>query len=280
MLEEPRTVRVTRMGRGAIVVDVVGEGRENDQLPSQRQLRAWLDGVQLGSSQRIPKERPLIVVDAGHGGWDHGAVGVTGTREADVALQIARRVVDKMGEDLDVDILMTREDDEFISLQQRSLMANQADADLFLSIHANAALNQFHRGIETYSMNTASDEGAARVARRENVLAFTADGENDFLRGRMMSDGTNRLSRDLAHDVQARMIQSLKQEYGDEAVRDLGTKTALFYVLVSTRMPAILVETSFVSNPQEERQLRCAHFQDALAQAIVDAVGDWLKDQQ
>lgn len=281
--QESRRVRATELMEGAILVDMIAEGRgEDPELPDANQLRAWLEGVSFAPRDvdiSAPRGRRLIVVDAGHGGWDHGAVGVTGSREADIALQIARRVARGLEEELGAEVIMTRDEDVFVTLRERAAIANQNGADLFLSVHANAAPGPQAWGIETYSMDTASDAGAARVARRENVLAHQDEDEDNLLRGKLLSDGTDRLSRSLSAMVQQTVVEQLSATYGEEQIRDLGAKTALFYVLVSTRMPAILFESSFVSNPDDERKLRTAHFQQAVADAIVDAVEEWFAQQ-
>ncbi len=282
-MQSARVVRAVSISPGVVLVDLIEEGRgEDPSLPTVEQLRAWLEGVSLAPQQvTTPRGYKLVVVDAGHGGWDHGAVGTTGTREADVALQLARRVAEGLKEQLGVEVLMTRDDDTFIPLRERAAIANQAGADLFLSIHANAAPGPGAWGIETYSMDTASDGGAARVARRENILAReNGESEESLLIGKLLSDGTNRLSRELSVEVQQNVIRRLSETYGSDAVRDLGARTALFYVLVSTRMPAILFESSFVSNPEDEKKLRTPHFQQTEADAIVEAVGHWLERQE
>jgi len=281
--EQARRVRATALMEGAIMVDMIAEGRgEDPSLPDANQLRAWLEGVSFAPKEvDAPRGRRLIVVDAGHGGWDHGAVGYTGSREADIALQIARRVARGLEEELGAEVIMTRDDDVFVTLRERAAIANQNSADLFLSIHANAAPGPAAWGIETYSMDTASDDGAARVARRENVLAHDeGEQESSLLRGKLLSDSTDRLSRALSAQIQQTVIDNLSEQYGAEQVRDLGAKTALFYVLVSTRMPAVLFEASFVSNPDDERKLRTAHYQEAVAESLVEAVETWLLLQE
>ncbi len=283
-MELPRKVRAVSLGEGALLVDLLEEGREEDpSLPTAAQLQGWLEGVAFAPQSTLdtPRGHTLVVVDAGHGGWDHGAVGTTGTREADIALQIALRVAEGLKEELGVEVIMTRDEDVFVPLRERAALANQLDADLFLSIHANAAPGPGAWGIETYSMDTASDGGAARVAQRENTLAREyGETEESVLIGKLLTDGTNRLSRELSVEVQSAVISQLQMTYGPAVTRDLGVKTALFYVLVSTRMPSILFEASFVSNPNDERHLRTPHFQQSLSDAIVDAVGSWLERQE
>ncbi len=280
-LGEERALSTRFVGRSAVLVDLIEQGRgEDPALPSPAQLEAWLDGVGLSRpvANSRPRSRRLVVVDAGHGGWDHGAVGTTGTREADIALQIALRTAHSLRA-AGVEVVLTRDSDVFVTLKDRAALANQRDADLFLSIHANAAPGPTAWGIETYSFDSASDGGAARVARRENAILREqrVEGETDPLLARMLVAGTNALSRRLSREVQAVVVQTLQQDYGADQIRDLGSKTALFYVLVSTRMPAILFESGFVSNPEDERRLRTPHYQQAVADALADAVQRWFE---
>jgi N-acetylmuramoyl-L-alanine amidase len=277
-LEEQRTPVVTRLRDVALLIDLGTDGEAPDpELPSADQLLAWVDGVSLvRAAGGPPKERTVVVVDAGHGGFDHGAIGLHGTREADIALEIARRTAAAMKARLGVDVILTRDGDYFVTLQDRAAIANRNDADLFLSIHANAAPGPTAWGIETYSLDTASDAGAARVARRENAIVRESEGETDPLLSKMLVTGTNMLSRQLAGEVQSSTVRSLQGMYGPSAIRNLGAKTALFYVLVSTRMPAILYECHFLTNADDEARARTPAFQSATAEAIVDAVGEWL----
>ena len=280
-LPGPRDVRTQLIGETAVLVDLLEEGRGVDPaLPSATQLRAWLDDVGLSSPTAAipPAARGRIVVDAGHGGWDHGAVGLTGTREADIALQIALRTARILEDDYGFEVLLTRDEDVFISLRDRAALANSRDADLFLSIHANAAPGPTAWGIETYSFDTASDGGAARVARRENAIRReqrAEQGRADATLARMLVAGTNALSRQLSEEVQARAVERLREDFGDDQIRDLGAKTALFSVLVSTRMPSVLFESGFVSNADDERRLRSPHYQEQTARALAEAVDRW-----
>lgn len=284
-LSEARKVHVERLHAKGLLIDAfIGDEPDEAALevPTRAQLRAFLDGANLSRGLvSTEARRPVVVLDAGHGGYDHGAVGVTGTREADIALRLVQLTALEMRRELEVDVILTRERDEFIGLSRRARIANDAGADLFISIHANAAPGPAAWGIETYSMDTASDEGAARVEARENAIARDEgllEGD-DMLAARLITEGTMRLSKELAGHVQAGVCRHLKSIYGESSVRDLGTKTALFTVLTRTRMPAILFESSFVSHPEDERRLRAAHFQQNMASAIVDAVAAWLDRQ-
>jgi N-acetylmuramoyl-L-alanine amidase len=213
-----------------------------------------------------------IVVDAGHGGHDPGAIGPRRVREKDVTLAIARRLSRKLRA-AGFEVVLTRSDDRYLALEERTALANTARGDLFVSIHANAHPRRNRSGVETYFLNVTDDRYAARLAARENG----ADRE-EALQGtdllRILSDLDARASagasRRLAALVQREVTRSVQSEIG--AVRDLGVKSALFYVLLGARMPAVLVETGFISNRDEERRLASRRYQEEVAAAVARAV--------
>jgi N-acetylmuramoyl-L-alanine amidase len=276
-LDQARAIRVEALGPSAVLVDLLVDGAEPDlTLPSAPDLQQWVEGVSLvRAAGGPPTDRHRVMLDPGHGGWDHGAVGLTGTREADVALQLALLTrAEILRRDDTVEVLLTRDTDVFVGLRDRAALANRADADLFLSIHVNAAPGPTAWGLETYALDTASDAGAARVAARENTLARKLGGGEgtEPLLARLLVTGMNQLSRDLAAEVQSHAVRGLRLAYGDEPIRDLGSKTALFTVLVATRMPAVLYESGFLTNAEEERRLRSPQYQRLTADALSDAV--------
>ena len=276
-----RAIKFHRLSDSSVIVDLLKDpAREDENLPSITQLKDWFSGIRLSESKLKTKANTVIVIDPGHGGTEHGAVGVNGTREADIALQLSLRIQKYLSENKDIEVILTRTKDVSVSLHERAKIANGANADLFVSIHANAAHVDWMHGIETYSLDTASDEGAIKVARRENTLSVKTDGSKDKLLGQLVSAGTNILSHDLASEVQKVVVSEMRQVYGNDKIKDLGHKTALFYVLVSTKMPAILFEASFLSNPDDERRLRTPHFQDIMAKAIVKALIQYLEKQR
>ncbi len=285
-LTETRTIRAERLGDHAVLIDLMVEGRGEDvALPTRGQLIDWVSGVSLVRAAGGPMgERRLVVIDAGHGGFDHGAVGITGTREADIALEIALRLADTLraprgAKEMQIDVLLTRETDVFLSLTERATMANGQDADLFLSIHANAFPQPWGHGIETYSLDTASDAGAARVAVRENILLRAPTGPTDRLSAKLTEAGTNRLSHQLAATIQQSAIGTLRHIYGEDQIKDLGSRTALFTVLSHARMPAVLYEAGFLTHTEGERRLRTPQFQQLTAEALAEAVITWLEGQ-
>ena len=219
------------------------------------------------------EHRPIrrVVVDAGHGGHDTGAIGPSGVREKDVTLAMARRLARRL-QAAGFEVVLTRSDDRFLGLVERTAVANAAHGDLFISLHANAHPRRDRRGAETYVLNVTDDRYAARLAARENGLLSEASVDRQALRIRSDLDATASAadSRRLAQLVQREICSGVRQRVGD--VRDLGVKNALFYVLLGARMPAVLVETAFISNRVEERRLASRSFQDELAGDVARAV--------
>ncbi|HEY6105579.1 MAG TPA: N-acetylmuramoyl-L-alanine amidase, partial [Anaeromyxobacteraceae bacterium] len=221
--------------------------------------------------------RPIrrIVVDAGHGGHDPGAIGPRGVREKDVTLAVARRLQRKL-ERAGFQVVLTRRDDRTLGLDERTALANTARGDLFVSLHANAHPRRDRGGIETYFLNVTDDRYAARLAARENGLVDLAGGAVPQVT-RILSDldATRSAgpSRRLAGLVQKELVSRVRANVGE--VRDLGVKHALFYVLLGARMPAVLVETAFVSNRAEERRLASARYQEEVAEGVARAIATY-----
>ncbi|HEX9050114.1 MAG TPA: N-acetylmuramoyl-L-alanine amidase [Anaeromyxobacter sp.] len=216
-----------------------------------------------------------IVVDAGHGGHDPGAIGPRRVREKDVTLAMARRLAKRLRE-AGFEVVLTRKDDRYLALEERTAIANTARGDLFVSIHANAHPRRNRTGVETYFLNVTDDRYAARLAARENGLDL--DGQGDAVT-RILTDldakASAGASRRLARLVQREVTGGVRAHVGD--VRDLGVKSALFYVLLGARMPAVLVETAFISNRDEERRLASPRYQDEVAAGIARAVAGFAR---
>jgi N-acetylmuramoyl-L-alanine amidase len=170
-------------------------------------------------------------------------------------------------------VVLTRDGDRYLALEERTAIANARHGDLFVSLHANAHPRRDRRGVETYILNVTDDRYAARLAARENGAFGETTAEIPVLR-RILSDLDAKVSvessRQVAASVQRELCTGIRARFGE--VRDLGVKSALFYVLVGARMPAILVETAFISNRAEEKRLASPTFQDEVAAAIVRAV--------
>lgn len=214
-----------------------------------------------------------VVIDAGHGGHDPGAIGRRGLQEKAVTLDIAKRVAKEL-EQAGLEVILTRKGDRFLPLEDRTAIANTAGADLFVSIHANANPRRSRSGIETYFLNVTDDRYASRLAARENGGEIEGEGEAASLQRRILADlnavGSAGSSRHLAALIQRELTRSVRSRFGD--VRDLGVKSALFYVLLGARMPAVLVETGFISNEGEEKRLASAPYREEVAKAVSRAI--------
>ena len=218
-----------------------------------------------------------VVIDAGHGGRDTGAVGRAGTAEKDVTLAIARRLGELLAAN-GLDVVLTRDDDTFVRLQDRAAMANEAKGDLFISIHCNSAPTHAYRGVETYTLNTSSDRYSIRLAARENASSEKGISDLQFILADLATKANTEESQRLASRVQRNLVGGLKDKYSE--IHDLGTKEALFYVLLGTKMPAILVETSFLSNADEEKRLASKSYQEDVARSIAQGVDDFLSHRE
>jgi N-acetylmuramoyl-L-alanine amidase len=210
-----------------------------------------------------------IVLDPGHGGKDPGAIGVDGIAEKDIVLGVARRLADKL-KALGIDVVLTRKDDRFIPLEDRTAIANAESADLFISLHVNASPNSEARGVETYYLDNTTDEAALRMAARENGIARDKISDLQFILSDMVQNLKLEDSITLAHRLQGSVVTQVGGRYGE--VRDLGVKKAQFYVLVGARMPSVLVEMFFVTNRVEARALATDEYQQALAEALFDGI--------
>jgi len=225
-----------------------------------------------GQVTTAPDPIDLIVIDPGHGGRDHGAVGrKKRTREKDIVLRIAKYLDELLEKDPAFTAIMTRKDDRFIPLEQRAKIANDAGADLFVSIHANASRKTSPRGSQTFFLARAKNDEARAVAQLENsALRFETDGPQDtsvvnFILLDMIQTEFQRESADLADLVQRQFEKELK-------IPSRGVDQAGFVVLNRVYMPAILVESAFISNEKEEKLLRKSSFQKKVAKAIYESI--------
>jgi N-acetylmuramoyl-L-alanine amidase len=234
-------------------------------------------------------ERSLrrIAVDAGHGGSDLGAQGVSGIPEKDVTLAAALTLADALRE-RDFEVVLVRESDVAVDLHRRTRIVNASGAGLLLSIHANSSPSQAARGVETYYLDLASDKAAERLAERENWTlgdgrgATTApdDAESrqlDRLVLDLQQGGVAEQSRVLARSVHERMLGGLRDFYGRDAISDRGIRAAPFWVLADSEVPAVLLELGYLTHDVEERRLRTRPFRLRAAGALVAAVEDFVQ---
>ena len=216
-----------------------------------------------------------IVIDPGHGGKDPGTIGRHGTTEKDITLKVASLVRDMLGKVPNTRVLMTRERDVFIELEDRAKFANSKGAELFLSIHVNSHPHQGVRGLEIYHFGEAKDQRALEVAARENGTPLNNTGVGwEYLVADLLTSKKIEDSLELAWTAKQAMVTRLNGRY---SIIDHGVKTAPFYVLRFTTMPSILAEIAFMSNPAEEEQMRTQAFLTHLAESIVDGVRTYLQ---
>jgi N-acetylmuramoyl-L-alanine amidase/putative methionine-R-sulfoxide reductase with GAF domain len=211
---------------------------------------------------KVPKMR--IVVDAGHGGWDLGTVGRSGLLEKDLVLEIAQRLGKLLESRLGAEVILTRNDDNYIPLDERAAMANQAQADLFVSVHANYSDLPSARGVETYYTNFFSAPNAKDVETRESATA-SKKGTMVALTSADLHERIEQ-SRRLAASVQRSLYGTLSVQ--NPGLRDRGVKEASYVVLTETAMPGILAEVSFVSSPTDEQKLRNDGYREQIAEAL------------
>jgi N-acetylmuramoyl-L-alanine amidase len=210
-----------------------------------------------------------IVIDPGHGGHDPGAEG-KGVTEAELVLDISLRLKKLLEKVHGVEVILTRQTDEFVPLQDRTAIANREGADLFLSIHANASANSLARGIETYFLNFANNLSAASVAARENAASGQAMGAlPDLVKAITLSNKLDE-SREFATLVQHSMVDRLRS--ANTTVKDLGVKQAPFVVLIGASMPSVLAEISFLTNAQEVKLLKSNAYRQHIADALFTAI--------
>ncbi len=233
-----------------------------------------LSGVSPTLTRALGLKIRRIVIDAGHGGHDTGTIGPTGLEEKNVVLDIALRlrklIVQKMG----CQVIMTRHNDTFIPLEERTAIANEYGADLFISIHANSSHDPSARGIETYYLNFTSDPEALALAARENATSRESVYQLQSLVKKIALSEKIQESQEFAKIVDRQFSTQLARE-GDPQ-HDRGVKKAPFVVLIGANMPSILVEISFLSNPHDERLLRSGYYREKIAKALYSGIAHYV----
>ncbi len=215
-----------------------------------------------------------IVVDAGHGGHDSGTLGPDGIEEKDVVLDVSLRLGKLLKQRLGADVIFTRSDDTFIPLETRTAIANKAQADLFISVHANSSPDPTARGVETYYLNFTSSPESLELAARENAVSQQSIHQlSDLVKKIALHDKIDE-SREFASDVQKNLYDGLDQ--GNPGLKDRGVKQAPFVVLIGANMPSILAEISFLTNPDDARQLRDPNYRQRIAESIYRGVARYV----
>ena len=256
-----------------LIIDVQGKGRRK--------------GLEQKLPTTIAKERAptpptfTVMLDPGHGGKDPGAIGEGRIAEKDVVLAISKRVGRKLAARLPVKVLYTRSSDVFIPLEERIAKANAAQADLFVSVHANASTNPDLQGVETYYLNNTNDRATIRLASLENGIRPGGNSRSDslsFLLSDLIQSGKEEDSIALANHLQEAIVSRARVSY--PLVRNLWVKKGPFYVLVGAHMPCVLVETAFVTNRVEGKYLARPEYQEALAEGLFLGIARFLRTGQ
>ena len=225
-------------------------------------------------AQPRAKSFKTIVIDPGHGGRDPGARGQRGTEEKDITLKVALKLRDLLSRQPGIRVLMTRERDQFIELEDRAKFANGQEADLFVSIHVNSHPQRSVKGIEIYHFGEAKDQRALEVAARENGTPLSSTGVGwEYLVADLLTAKKIEASLELAWTAKEAMVANLNDHY---TLVDHGVKTAPFYVLRFTSMPSILAEIAYISNSDEEDMLRTSRFTTRVAEALMEGVNTFL----
>jgi N-acetylmuramoyl-L-alanine amidase len=261
---------------------------ETFELSNPFRLVIDLLGTTAGGAEEMaptPRRDPgkkIIVIDPGHGGIEQGAVGPTGLREKDVTLDLARRLKTSLEKNEDISVVLTRDEDRLVGLDERTAIANHNRATLFLSIHLNASRRTTARGAETYFLSTeATDDEARTLAALEN-RASGVD-EKSVYSGNGDSSDLDLVLWDLAQNqylAESSVLAESMQRHLNEltGTPDRGVRQAPFRVLMGATMPAILVEAGFVSNPKEEERFKVLGYRNQVVSAMAAAVRDFLAD--
>jgi N-acetylmuramoyl-L-alanine amidase len=268
-----------------IVVDVQGANGKQEKVKevAKAEKRAVRRGVRKAEKpdEKVSLARQLgltvrkIVIDPGHGGKDPGCFLDHNVEEKNIVLNLAQILAKKLEERLKVEAVLTRNTDVFVPLEKRTAFANMQKADLFLSLHVNSYKQGDVSGVETYFLNMATDERAVMLAARENATSEKNISDLQKILNDLMLNTKISESSKLAYDIQKGIIGQTKKKYDN--VRDLGVKQAPFYVLIGADMPAILVETGFLSNPTEKKRLESRKYLESIADGIVSGIENYVK---
>ncbi|MBN1626580.1 MAG: N-acetylmuramoyl-L-alanine amidase [Deltaproteobacteria bacterium] len=283
-LYDPFRVVIDVQGSGSQAKQTEKKGVASNTAGSAASTRAARKGIfkpggadetvslagQLGLSVKT------IVIDPGHGGKDPGCDINGDVKEKDVTLDLARKLKAKIEKEIEgCKVLLTRDKDIFVPLDERTAFANVNKADLFISLHVNAHKQESVYGIETYFLNMATDERAVMVAARENATSEKRISDLQSILNDLMLNTKISESSKLAYKVQDGMMANIKKTY--RMRKDLGVKQAPFYVLIGAEMPAVLIEIGFSTNPYEKKRLLNIDYRALIADGIIDGINTYIK---
>lgn len=278
-MDDPARVVVDITSGEDAVAKVIGKklpGRQPPKKKVKELKKKSRPGESLSMLVGLKVKR--IVIDPGHGGRDPGAIGPKGTLEKDMALDVARRLKKLLEKKLKLEILLTRDSDRFLALEARTAFANKREADLFVSIHFNAHRNRKFRGVETFYLDLTNDRYSIKLAARENATSEKSISDLKYILADLALKSHVDDSILLSRLIQKAMVGKLRRK--NKQVRDLGVKPALFYVLIGARMPSILIEGSFITNPLEEQRIRTKSYRQHLAEGIFTGIKNFIEKRE
>ena len=250
---------------------------ESEKLSSESVSRA-AEPTSLGDrtmTRMLGLKIGRIVIDPGHGGHDQGTIGPGGLLEKDLVLSLALDLQNLLQAKLGAQVILTRSDDTFIALEERSAIANQFRADLFISIHANSSRSRSTSGVETYYLNFAKTDAEREIASRENATSTGSISELEDLIKKIAQADKSTESKELASRIQKKLYSGARKMF--PTAQNRGVRSAPFIVLIGANMPSILTEVAFISNPRDERLLKKAPNQERLVKALFSGIEDYMK---
>jgi N-acetylmuramoyl-L-alanine amidase len=215
-----------------------------------------------------------IIIDPGHGGKDPGAIGKKGAKEKDIVLDVCLRLKKLFEPHNDIQAILTRETDIYVPVENRTVIANQKQADIFISVHANAFPSRRRSGVETFFLNFSSDPSVMAIAASENATSTKSISDMKTIIDRITKFSKIVESRDLAEKIQKNLVRSLSKE--NKNVTNLGTKGGPFWVLIGGDSPSVLVEISHLSNLTEEQRLKKALYRQHVARGIYEGIMEYI----
>ncbi len=277
-----------------LVVDIYPHGASDAlaqvQVPAEKPPRPG-DKVQPAVKRQVDPNDPnlngtsmarqlglgvrTVVIDPGHGGPRPGTIGKSGLQEKEVNLAIALALQKLLKEKAGIDAVLTRESDVDVGLDDRTVIANQKRADLFVSIHANAHRDRKRGGVETFFLNVSPDPSVIELAAAENATSTKNIGEMKSILDKIVQNSKIQESHDLAQAIQKNLVKALARDL--PSVQNLGVKGGPFWVLIGGEMPSVLVEVSHLSNAKEEAKLKTVKYRDLAAQGIYDGIMEYVR---
>lgn len=216
-----------------------------------------------------------VVIDPGHGGSDPGCIGKKGTQEKKVVLDVSIRLKKLLDQNKNLEVILTRETDIYLPLEDRTVIANQKLADIFISIHANAHRNKKRSGVETFYLNFSQDPSVNEIAAQENATTTKNISKMKEIIKKIVQNSKIVESKELAGKIQTNLVKSLSEKYKN--IKDLKVKGGPFWVLIGGEMPSVLVEISYLSNSKGESRLRRPQYRQQIAQGIYEGIMDYIQ---